>query len=174
MNSLAAFFACNISDEDSFWMFVYLYERRMYKPLFKDPVNMNKIFYIFDKLSLKFVKKVRNYLIKEGITNSTYLTEYFITLYSGILPFEIVARIFDIFIYENEKILYRAALAILSILEKHILDPGVEMKSKFSALKKPKIHLKMTADEFITRCHSFKFSQRLIDDYARKYLSQKD
>ena len=42
-------------------------------------------------------------------------------MYSIILPFNILMRMFDIYFYEGEKTLFRAGLAILKIKEKQLL-----------------------------------------------------
>lgn len=41
-------------------------------------------------------------------------------MYAIILPFNILMRIFDVYLYEGEKILFRAGLAILKIKEKEL------------------------------------------------------
>lgn len=82
-------------------------------------------------------------------------------------------RIFDIFIYENEKIIFRVALAILKFAEKIILSK-VGYAEKFNALKNPKSFLKVSPDTFIERCMKFKFSQKLIEKYHEEYEKIKD
>ena len=46
-----------------------------------------------------------------------YATKWFVTLYIGELPDKLVLRIFDTFLFEGTKILYRMGLAILKIKE---------------------------------------------------------
>jgi hypothetical protein len=103
-------------------MFVYLYERRGLKSYFRDLHCMERQYYIFDRLAAKYLPKLFKHLQERELFSSIFLTEYFITLYCSILPFSIVARIFDIFIYENEKIIFRAALAICKLLEKPLME----------------------------------------------------
>ena len=50
-----------------------------------------------------------------------YITDYIMTFFTGVLNFEQVSRIFDIYIFEGDKIIYRAALAIQKINEKELL-----------------------------------------------------
>lgn len=50
-----------------------------------------------------------------------YAPGWFLTLYVSFLPFNIVLRILDIFLYEGYKIIYRVGLAILKIKEEKIL-----------------------------------------------------
>ena len=46
-----------------------------------------------------------------------YAAKWFLTLYIGELPDKLVLRIFDTFLFEGTKILYRMGLAVLKIKE---------------------------------------------------------
>lgn len=79
------------------------------------------------------------------------------------LPFTYVARIFDIFLIEGPKILYRAALAILSLLEEKLLAAGDI--SVLDGILRDLLHWipsLVTEDKFIQKCVSFRFSKKLI------------
>lgn len=39
------------------------------------------------------------------------------TLYASVLPFNLFARVFDVFLYENHKVIYRVGLAMLKFKE---------------------------------------------------------
>ena len=47
--------------------------------------------------------------------------KWFLTLFTIILPFKIVVRLFDIFLWEKHYILYRVCLGIIKIKKKEIL-----------------------------------------------------
>lgn len=44
------------------------------------------------------------------------------TLYANLLPFKLVVRLFDCFLFEKFKIIYRIGLAIIKIKEKKLLE----------------------------------------------------
>ena len=50
-----------------------------------------------------------------------YATRWFLTLFTVVLPFEIVKRIIDILLSEKDKIIYRISLTIIKYNEKEIL-----------------------------------------------------
>ena len=64
MNFLATFFVLNLSDEDSFWMFIYLFEKRHLKSVFIDLNHLGKYYFTFGKLQKKFLPKIQNHLVK--------------------------------------------------------------------------------------------------------------
>lgn len=50
-----------------------------------------------------------------------YGVNWYMTLFAGYLPFKLFLRVFDIFLNEGWKIIYRAALAVLKIKSEYIL-----------------------------------------------------
>ena len=57
------------------------------------------------------------------LSPSAYLPDWFIPLFLDHLPFEACARIWDILLLEGDSFLYRAALAILAVLEPRLFFP---------------------------------------------------
>ena len=55
------------------------------------------------------------------------------TLFSIYFPFDTVVRVWDIYLVEGRKTLFRIALAILKINEKELME--AEMEGLFSILK---------------------------------------
>lgn len=95
------------------------------------------------------------------MTADIYAPGWFLTLYVSILPFNLVLRILDIFLYEGYKIIYRVGLAILKIKEEKILA----MKS----MDKIMLYLKdfktiefENEDQFIKIVTSFVFKRKDI------------
>lgn len=65
-----------------------------------------------------------------------YSTKWFLTLYTNCLPFGLVLRIFDVYLFENYKIMFRVALAILKIKQAALLaandiDPIMRILNTF-------------------------------------------
>jgi Rab-GTPase-TBC domain len=58
---------------------------------------------------------------KSFIHPSMFASQWFITIFAVNLKFDILVRIFDVFLLEGQKIFYRFALAILKINEGRLL-----------------------------------------------------
>ena len=52
---------------------------------------------------------------------SMYAQPWFLTLYSGFFKLELVSRIWDIFLVEGKKTIFRVALAILKLNEDELM-----------------------------------------------------
>lgn len=55
-----------------------------------------------------------------------YASQWFMTIYSCNFPFEATVRIWDIFLVEGKKILFRIALALFKLNEKEMMNAGLE------------------------------------------------
>lgn len=98
-----------------------------------------------------------------------YLSKFIMPLFTSTLPTSFCARIFDIFFFENEKIIFRAMLAIMRSLEPQLMDKHRD-EEVVPILSQPYKHMNgMTADKFIDICHSFRFSHTLLTKLDYNY-----
>lgn len=72
-------------------------------------------FYILLSLLKKYMPEVQKHILSVHFEPSVFASQWFMTLYSLILPFECILRIWDIFFIEGKKIIYRVALAIFKL-----------------------------------------------------------
>ena len=122
MGFIAAVFLTYMDEESSFYMLDSLMDKYklegFYLPGFPE---LKKTFYILLNLEKKFVPKVYELFKKEGMIPSMYASEWFICLFSRNLEFNGLVRIFDVFLLEGYKVIYRFSLAFLKIKEDEFL-----------------------------------------------------
>ena len=75
----------------------------------------------FIKLVQKFMPKIYQKLIKFNVYPTMYASQWFFTCFSNCLSFNVVVRIFDCYLLEGEKIIYRVALALFKLKENYLL-----------------------------------------------------
>jgi len=136
MGFIAGIFLMYMSEEESFWMLESLmrspkfFLNGLYSPGF--PL-LHQYFYQYEQLLKKRLPKLFNHLNEENVNTQLYGTQWFITLFSYNLPFEIVLRLWDILLAEGTKILFRMALHIMMRNEQLFLTldfPGIVTKLK--------------------------------------------
>ena len=91
------------------------------------------------------------------------------TLYSCGFPFAAIVRIWDIFIVEGKKILYRVALAIFKLNEKAML--ASEMEGIYEILKK--FPDQVDPDQLIKTALSFTFPGTMVQDLEKAFSTGK-
>ena len=122
MGFIVAVFLSYMDEESSFFMLDSLMKKYglegFYKPNFPD---LKKTFYILLNLMKKFLPKIYELFKKEGMMPSMYASEWFICVFSRNLEFNTLVRIFDVFLLEGYKVIYRFALAFLKLKEEKFL-----------------------------------------------------
>ncbi|KIJ66252.1 hypothetical protein HYDPIDRAFT_174403 [Hydnomerulius pinastri MD-312] len=78
---------------------------------------------IFDTLLADGMPKIYFNFKQHQISPAAYLPDWLIPLFLDHLPFEACARVWDVVILEGDSFLFRAALAILAVLEPRLFFP---------------------------------------------------
>mmetsp|Transcript_26542 Transcript_26542/g.28945 ORF Transcript_26542/g.28945 Transcript_26542/m.28945 type:complete len:387 (+) Transcript_26542:70-1230(+) len=124
MGFLAGLFLTYMVEEQAFYTFYSILTRTgsglrcLYLPKL---IETQKILYVFECLGRLHLGDLWQHLENEGIHPTMYFTEWAMTLFCRGFSFELVTRVFDIFLLENHyKIVYRVSLAILKSFEKEL------------------------------------------------------
>ena len=158
MGFLAALFLLYMDEENAFWMLNIVFKKYGLEEIYmKEFPGLRKRFYIFINLLKKFMPKIYNKLIELNIYPTLYASQWFFTCFSNCLSFNIVVRIFDCFLLEGEKIIYRVALALIKLKEDIIIksksfETVMEtLKSKSNEIKSPDILLETAFNFSLSR-----------------------
>eukprot|EP00744_Colponema_vietnamica_P009768 GILI01013862.1.p1 GENE.GILI01013862.1~~GILI01013862.1.p1 ORF type:complete len:364 (-),score=76.76 GILI01013862.1:851-1942(-) len=116
-----------MGEEDSFWLMTSLMQNYGMEGLFKPGLPLlEKYFFQFDELIKFFFPKLHQHLARQGIDHSMYASQWFITVFTYNFPFDVVVRVWDIFLSEGIKIVFRVALAILKQYHDKLLECSFE------------------------------------------------
>jgi len=129
MNFIVAMFLTFLTEEESFWLLVIVMNEEPYmlRALYgEDMSGTHEILYIADKLMKQFVPKLWKHLEREGIHNSMFVTQWLVTLYTSSFPFDLVSRVWDSFLVEGWKVIYRVMLGLLKHAEPTLLQMPFE------------------------------------------------
>ena len=84
----------------------------LYRP---EMPKVGQAMFIFQKLLSHFFPRIFDHFEKEGMHPTMYASQWFVTIFSYNFPFEVVTRIWDIFLFEGWKVVYRIALALIKM-----------------------------------------------------------
>lgn len=126
MGFVAATLWIQLQDEQkAFWALVSLMDndlhnlKRLYEPGFP---QLQCCFFVLKKLVDKLLPKVGQKMDSYGIEFSFFSTHWFLTVFSYYLNFRLVCHIWDMFLCEGWKPVYRVALALLKMEESRLLS----------------------------------------------------
>mmetsp|Transcript_7103 Transcript_7103/g.8168 ORF Transcript_7103/g.8168 Transcript_7103/m.8168 type:complete len:625 (+) Transcript_7103:174-2048(+) len=125
MNFIAATFITFVPEEEAFWLLVTTMNEApcQMRLLFDESMSAShRILYVAEKLIQQFFPLLFKHLEKETIHISMFATQWLLTLYTSSFPFDLVARVWDCFITEGWKIVYRVMLALLELSRAQLMQ----------------------------------------------------
>jgi len=128
--------------------------------------------FVLDELVQSRFPKLHAHLHKHEIDFILFATNWFITLYTGVLPFKLVVRLIDTFLCEKMKILYRVALTILKYKEKELLEAN-SLDKIMLGLKNFKDPKWFDDDKFIKTAFEIKLKTIEILQIEKRYVPEK-
>lgn len=120
MNRLAAMALLVLPEEEAFWCLVAIIQCIMPKDYYLKPWLAQVDCSVLSDLLEKKMPKLHKHLVKNDI-QLTLFTWFFTIFVDGFRP-ELMLRIWDCFLLEGDKVLFRFALSILYISQDDLLD----------------------------------------------------
>ncbi|KAI9068695.1 RabGAP/TBC [Trametes sanguinea] len=124
---IAAMILLNMSADQGFIVLRNLLERHCLRSFYGGMATKDDVeaYYsrIFDTLLADGMPKIYFNFKQHQVSPAAYLPDWIVPLFLDHLPFEACARVWDVIMLEGDAFLYRAALAILGVLEPRLFFP---------------------------------------------------
>jgi hypothetical protein len=173
MGYIAALFLIYMDERSSFYLLHSIIKNYELESIILPGFpGLKKKFYVLLNLEKKFVPKVYEILKRDEIFPSLYASEWFICLFSKDLKPSVLVRIFDTFLYEGYKVIYRFALAFLKMKENEFIrcKPGV----MFTMDIVKELLCDIDVDILFKTAFNFHLSKKHIVKYEKEYEENKD
>ncbi|KAG6590888.1 EVI5-like protein [Phytophthora cinnamomi] len=170
MGFLSAMFLCYMPEQQAFWLLVACLNHKRYglADLYRPRMpKVPEVTFVFQGLFKQIMPQLSTHLENEGLHPTMYLTQWFLTLFTYNFPFEFVTRVWDAFLHEGWKVIYRAALALLKVSQKTLLS------SKFETIMEYFRDLpnKVDTDEVLTAAFRLPIKRSQIAHLLEEYHS---
>lgn len=123
--------------------------------------------YIADKLLGSFLPELHEHFEDEQVHSSMFTTQWLMTIYSSTFPFELVSRVWDEFLAEGWKIVYKTLIALLKFAQKDGNLLSCNMEEILTYLRG--FHSAIKADEILALAEKVPLKQRHIQRYASEF-----
>ncbi|XP_027358966.1 EVI5-like protein isoform X2 [Abrus precatorius] len=172
MGFLAGLLLLYMSEEDAFWLLVALLKGAVHAPmeglyLAGLPLVQQYLFQ-FEHLVREHLPKLGEHFSHEMINPSMYASQWFITVFSYSFPFHLALRIWDVFLYEGVKIVFKVGLALLQFCHDDLIK--LPFEKLIHALKNFPEDA-MNPNTLLPLAYSIKISKRLEElkqEYEKK------
>jgi len=122
--------------------------------------------YTFDDLLNKHAQKIYAHMKALSISSHHFADEWFLRLFVSTFPFQTVLRIFDAFINEGSKVLYRVALAFMKLNKDALLR--CSSTNGFLDTLKECASLCTNPDELMKKAFSLRMRWKDVQQYNKK------
>jgi len=120
MSDLTAFLLMYLTEEDCFWMLIMITQTPKYalrSRLLPGFPLLEQSYFIFELMMKKHLPRVRKHLNKLEIQTMYYGMKWFMTVYCDAFPFDLMIRIWDLYLLEGYNICYSIGIAAMKIFE---------------------------------------------------------
>ena len=173
MGFICALLLTYMDEERTFFMLHTLIKKYelegIYLPGFRD---LSKKFFVLLNLEKKFVPKCYKIFKRDQLYPRCYATEWFICLFSRNLNFKILVRVFDTFLLEGFKVIYRFTLAFIKLKEKDFIEGKGGNDSTFLVINN--CFENVDIKELFKTAFGFNVTKKLIEGYEKEYEKVKD
>ncbi|CAD8093548.1 unnamed protein product [Paramecium sonneborni] len=169
LNFLTAALIMVTNDENAFWILYRLMTHYNLTAKYKDPNSLYREFYILDNLISQYHPNTSKILKRHNIDLFYFTTEWFITMFSTALPINLFYRVFEIFLIEGEKTIFRCALTIIHYKEQKLTQLN-DFENGLQFLKSNLDLQQLDSNLFINlMLTKYKFSKTIIQQLDIKY-----
>ncbi|PNW70621.1 hypothetical protein CHLRE_17g727450v5 [Chlamydomonas reinhardtii] len=169
MGFLAAVLLLYMDAEEAFWTLVAVMKgplgpdkgeglQRLYMP---GMPGLQGSLYKFKRLLPEVAPRLAARMEREGVEPALYATHWFNTAFAYSMPFPHLLRVWDIFLAEGQKMVFRVGLALLQSSERRLA--GLPFEALLEALSAKRLHelLPPSPEELVRRALRLRVSRRL-------------
>ena len=167
MGYIAGILRMYMDEESAFWMLVSLMQNFNLRGMFLNGMEQTyRNFYIASSLLKYFEPSIWKKLDDCDVSPQIYATQWFMTIYSN-FPIETVLRIWDCFLFEGPKILFRVYVGFFKMNKSEFRDVSFE-----TAIRKIReLESNCDCDELLKFSFSLSLSAKRIEDLEKDYAS---
>ncbi|CAM9152427.1 unnamed protein product [Ectocarpus sp. 13 AM-2016] len=129
INYICALFLLYMPEENAFWLLVAIMHRPCapLRELFlPGMVKVQEFQFVVDSLTEKHCRKLSAQILVNDLTPAMYATQWFLTAFTQRFPYELVTRVWDMFLLEDWKVFYRVCLALFKSVEEEATHLDLE------------------------------------------------
>ncbi|KAH6564480.1 hypothetical protein BASA60_010301 [Batrachochytrium salamandrivorans] len=121
MGMIVGLLLMRMQPEDTFWLLVAILQNYIKGYHSVNLYELRVDASAFELALQKYLKPIANYMTKLEVSPLTYMTQWFLTLYTMALPWRTVLRVWDMFFCDGPKALLRVGMGILSAKKSYLI-----------------------------------------------------
>lgn len=171
MNFIAASFITLMSEEEAFWLLVVVMNERPtnMRGLFGEGMDQTQqILFTSEKLIEEYLPSLYKHFLNENVHVTMFATQWLLTIFTSSFPFDLVLRVWDVYITEGYKAVYRVMLALL----KDSMDELLKMQFEEILSFLSQLPSTIDGNQVMKTAFSINLTTKDIDKFDAAYQEQ--
>eukprot|EP00812_Abedinium_dasypus_P001528 NODE_1185_length_1216_cov_44.881137.p2 GENE.NODE_1185_length_1216_cov_44.881137~~NODE_1185_length_1216_cov_44.881137.p2 ORF type:complete len:289 (-),score=122.21 NODE_1185_length_1216_cov_44.881137:332-1198(-) len=158
-------------EEDAFLMLISLLETYRMSGLFMPNLPLlNRYFFQLQHLIEMHMPTLFSHFAQQGVEPTMYASHWFMTVCIYNFPFSTVVRVWDIFLAEGVKIIFRIALALLKQNEDTLLSESFEQILQTLKMAPSRVE----SEQLISVALQIKLKNKALKDIESEWMSRNE
>ena len=170
MNFIAGALINLIDDEEkSFWIFL----------CFIDNIKLNLLYlrnmpdflirvYQLKKLIEFYFPKLGNHLKRNQINLDLFFSKWLLTIFSNYLPFDVLYRVWDVFIIDKWKALFKFCMILLDFMKEKLMKMDLNLFSQY--FRSSELLTSLSFEEIIKHYNEYKITNKKLKELREEFF----
>ncbi|XP_046387850.1 ecotropic viral integration site 5 ortholog isoform X2 [Ischnura elegans] len=160
-------------EEEAFAVFVELMQEYRMRDMFKPTMaELGLCMYQLENLVQELLPDLHVHFQSQSFHTSMYASSWFLTLFTTALPLPVACRIMDVFLSEGMEIIFKTALALLTIGKEDLLCLDMEGMLKFFQKDLP-LRAEADSENLMNIAYSTKLNSKKMKKLEKDYTVMK-
>ena len=170
MNFIAGALINLIDDEEkSFWIFL----------CFIDNIQLNLLYlrnmpdflirvYQLKKLIEFYFPKLGNHLKRNQINLDLFFSKWLLTIFSNYLPFDVLYKVWDVFIIDKWKALFKFCMILLDFMKEKLMKMDLNLFSQY--FRSSELLTSLSFEEIIKHYNEYKITNKKLKELREEFF----
>jgi hypothetical protein len=130
--------------------------------------DTHKVLFVAEKLIHHYLSRLARHFDKEHVHLTMYATQWLLTQFTSNFKFDLVFRVWDAFLGEGWKIIYRVMLALMQKYQSQLLKMSFEEILTFFR----ELPTKIEGNQIMDMALKIPLRKKVMDKYEKEWESQ--
>ena len=157
------------NEETSFWIFL----------CFIDNIKLNLLYlrnmpdflirvYQLKKLIEFYFPKLGNHLKRNQINLDLFFSKWLLTIFSNYLPFDVLYKVWDVFIIDKWKALFKFCMILLDFMKEKLMKMDLNLFSQY--FRSSELLTSLSFEEIIKHYDEYKITNKKLKELREEYF----
>ena len=157
------------NEEKCFWIFLcFIDDIKLSSLYLKNMPDFLIRVYQLKKLIEFYFPKLGNHLKRNQINIDLFFSKWLLTIFSNYLPFDVLYKVWDVFIIDKWKALFKFCMILLDFMKENLLKMDLNSFSQY--FRSNELLTSLSFEEIIKHYNEYKITNKQLEDLREEFF----